>query len=272
MGNSVARRTVAIVIGSAELGSAIAIQLDRAGMAVVLCDEVDPGCLRRGMSFSDAWYVGAAFLAGSRAVFCSNAKSIPAVIANRGPIAATTWSWHGLAKIVAPVVIIDARSEHVGPPPRLRALVPEGTLTIGATPWHSAGENAHVAIWPWPTKYADFHSLERRVAWDPLSQDPHRCGVRAPDSGRFCTARNIGDYVLPGSPIGVAGRSLIAAPVAGVLSGLLAPGSRVKPHTVVAEVDTRGHTASCFSVAKWCESVAGNIASMVTACEDRAVA
>ena len=267
MTNHAVGRTVAIVIGSAELASAIAVKLDRSGVSVVLCDDVDPDCLRRGMSFNDAWYVGTVYLDGSRAVFCSTAKSIPTVIERRDAIAATTWSWPGVAKLVAPSVIIDARCTYPGRSICLIELAPKGAFTIGATPWHVANETAHIVMWPFPGPAVP-QSGDQETAWDPLSFESHRIALRTHDSGRFCTSRNIGDYVLCGSPLGVVGRTLLSAPASGVLSGLLAPGSRVHPGAVVAEVDTRGQPARCFGVSKWCESIADDVVRKVTSDAD----
>ena len=62
---------VAVVIGSGELASAIARALHREGRRIVMCDEVDPGCMRRGMAYTDAWYVGDAELEETSALFAA---------------------------------------------------------------------------------------------------------------------------------------------------------------------------------------------------------
>ena len=84
-------RSAAIVLGCGEVGSAVALALHQAGLAVVLVDEADPAWHRRGMAFTNAWYVGTAELEGEGACFCASLKSIPSVLARR-MIAATTWS------------------------------------------------------------------------------------------------------------------------------------------------------------------------------------
>ena len=57
-------RSAAIVLGCGEVGSAVALALHRARFAVVLVDEADPAWHRRGMAFTNAWYVGNAQLEG----------------------------------------------------------------------------------------------------------------------------------------------------------------------------------------------------------------
>ena len=85
----------AIVLGCGEVGSAVAFALHQAGLAVVLADEADPSCHRRGMAFTNA---GMSATRNSRAKGRASARrsSIPSILARR-MIAATTWSWPGVA-------------------------------------------------------------------------------------------------------------------------------------------------------------------------------
>src|SRR5438093_349453 len=100
--NELELRPAAIVIGCGDVGSAVAHALHRAGCAVVLVDHADPPWTRRGMAYADAWYVGAASLSGVGACFCASVRSIPFVLDRRDMIAATTWSWQGVAGALQP--------------------------------------------------------------------------------------------------------------------------------------------------------------------------
>ncbi|NDP43608.1 MAG: hypothetical protein GZ089_12965, partial [Aromatoleum sp.] len=91
-------RPAVVVLGAGDVGSAVALALHRAGLAVVLCDEADPSWSRRGMAFTNAWYLGSAELDGDAAMFCASVKSIPLVLDGHRLIAATTWSWRGVAR------------------------------------------------------------------------------------------------------------------------------------------------------------------------------
>ncbi len=141
-------RLLAVVIGSAELGSAIAVRLSKSGLAVVVCDEVDPPWIRRGMAFTDAWYFGSACVDSVQATFCASLRSIPTVLANRPTIAATTWSWPGVAAGLNAGIVIDARCFHAGTLPNLIASAPDGVLTVGIGPSFIPGDSAHITIAP----------------------------------------------------------------------------------------------------------------------------
>src|SRR4029453_3839187 len=92
-------RPLVIVLGGGDVGSAVALALHQAGFALVLVDEADPSWHRRGMGFTNAWYVGNAELESEGACFCASLKSIPSILARR-MIAATTWSWPGVAAML----------------------------------------------------------------------------------------------------------------------------------------------------------------------------
>lgn len=236
--NALLGRDIALVIGAAELGSAVAVRLHESGYAVVLCDEVDPLGIRRGMSFVDAWYIGTASVENVRATFCGSIRSIPTVLANPRTIAATTWSWRGVAGQLAPSLVVDARQE-TNAALHLRA-VADGALTVGIGSTHVAGRSADVTVALPPHGTAE----------------PELSVVHATTGGRFHTARHIGDTVSAGDAIGGVGAKAIVAPVAGVLRGLAARGSHVAGGAIVVEIDRRNDPVRCFLICESCDSAA----------------
>jgi len=101
-------RGIAIVLGSGTNGSAIACGLHADGLGVVIIDRADPSCPYRGMAFSDAWFLGTCELDALSACFCASVRSIPTVLRRR-MIAATTWSWRGVAEALGADVLVDTR-------------------------------------------------------------------------------------------------------------------------------------------------------------------
>src|SRR5213079_3648748 len=97
-----------VVLGSNNIGSAVACALRSVDAPVVVIDEVDPSWPYRGMSLTDAWFTGTASLGGHDACFYASARSVPIVLA-RGMIAATTWSWRGLSDLLAADALVDTR-------------------------------------------------------------------------------------------------------------------------------------------------------------------
>ena len=222
-------RPVVIVIGSGDVGSAIAVALQRADCGVVISDKVDPAWPRRGMAFTNAWYIGNAELDGEGAVFCASTKSIPAVIDRRRLIAATTWSWAGVAGPLHPIAIIDAT---------LRPHVAGGMFT---------SRNAEGAIQMVVGARND-NSIVDVFVDGPKHTGECRGIVRAIRPGRFATRRRIGDHVQEGEEIGAVGALPILAPCAGVLRGLSAHGARITEGAEIVEIDPRADPVLCFGI------------------------
>ena len=243
MTNRRTERPVAIVLGCNDVGSAVACALHGAGWSVVLVDDADPPWHRRGMAFTNAWYIGNAELDGAGACFCASLKSIPSVLAH-GMIAATTWSWGSVADALHAEVLVDAgRSRRR--PEILRGRI---SLTIGIGPEFVAGENVDVAL----EALADAGGAapDQTQGRDDLASTLRRNSyvVASTRYGRFMTERRIGDSVRAGEKIGAVGNETVAAPASGVLLGLAARGARIEPGDELVEVDPSGVSYRCHGV------------------------
>ena len=222
---SVVHKPVVIVLGCEEVGSAVACRLHLDGYAAVLIDRIDPPWPRRGMTLTDAWYEGTAQLAGVSAVFCASVRSIPAVLGRAGAIAATAWSWAGVANALAPVAMVETR-----PPSARRAPLDPGFDRTVRLPPHRPGGG--------------------RVLF-------------APVTGWFATSRAIGETVRRGETIGSVGGVAIIAPVDGRLRGLSARGARIHAGCELAEVDPQGDFASCFGLDPRADAIARSVAEAI---------
>ena len=234
-------RPVAIVLGCGDVGSAVALALHRAGFALVLVDEADPSWHRRGMGFTNAWYVGNAELESEGACFCASLKSIPSILARR-MIAGTTWSWPGVAATLDSSLLVDARGRKRRDAEVLRGRLP---LTIGIGPDFVGGENVDVAM----------EYFEASPTGTSGKASPHagnaghaNSAVEALRHGRFMTERRISDTVSAGQIVGGLGNEVIRAPAGGVLLGLAARGARIEPGDTLVEVDPGGVAHRCYGV------------------------
>jgi xanthine dehydrogenase accessory factor len=241
-------RAVSVVLGCGDIGSAVALALHRAGLSVVLADEADPAWHRRGMAFTDAWYVGNAELDGERACFCASLRSIPSVLAS-GMIAATTWSWPAVAAALDPKVLVDARGRRRRGRDVLAGSV---SVTIGIGREFVAGEDVDLVIDP----------ADPDIAASPASERV----VRAARHGRFMTERRIGDSVRAGQIVGGLGNEVAAAPEAGVLLGLAARGARIEPGDTLVEIDPAGVAHLCHGVAEVPRRTAQSVVAALAAC------
>jgi xanthine dehydrogenase accessory factor len=260
-------RPVAIVLGCCDVGSAVALALHQAGLAVVLVDEADPAWHRRGMAFTNAWYIGNAELESEGACFCASLKSIPSVLSRR-MIAATTWSWPGVAAALKPAMLVDARGRKRRGSEVLRGRLP---LTIGVGSGFVGGENVDVAIEI--STGSPCGSSGQEAEWLQPKQDERgsrddfavSCVIEAPRHGRFMTERRIGDIVRVGQIVGGLGNQAIAAPADGVLLGLAARGARIEPGDTLVEVDPSGIAYRCYGVSEGSRRIASGVLAVLAA-------
>ena len=204
---------------------------------MALVDEADPAWHRRGMAFTNAWYLGNAELDGEGACFCASLKSMPSILARR-MIAATTWSWQGIAAAFATTVLIDARRFKRRGEALLRGRVP---ITIGIG--------------------AERAELERSST---IEADRH---------GRFMTERRIGDTVRTGEIVGGIGTDAVKAPCLRRLAGPRGPrrahragrhagGSRLRQGEPCLLWDFRGREAHCAARAGRMRDPAGPVIAL----------
>lgn len=236
------REHTALVLGSDIAGSAVAHALCGAGWDVVLIDDIDPPGPWRGMSFVNAWYVGSAELDDVAACFCASVKSIPTVLNRRGLIAATSWSWQGVAGTLAPDVLVDTRATLAGTSDRSCMRAPDGLLTIGCGSAYVSGEHVDLSI-----------------AVPPNARAASQGVLRAPRAGRMRSQFRIGEAVAAGEPIGDINGALLLAPVNGMLRGLTARGARVAPGQIVADIEPLHEPASCYGIDPWAAAVAARV-------------
>ncbi len=257
-------RPAAIVVGCGDVGSAVAHALHNAGCAVVLVDHADPPWTRRGMAYTDAWYVGTAGLVQIDACFCASVRSIPFVLDRRDMIAATTWSWQGVAAALHPVAIVDARVVKRQAPDSLKTNDGAAPLTIGLGPGFVAGVHVDVAI---ETAWGDdLGAIVESGGTKPFEGEPRHVGgagreryVYATKAGRFESDRRIGDRVAAGEDIATLGGDAITAPLSGVLRGLSARGARIGAGQKIVEVDPRGEASLCFGLGERPRRIAAGV-------------
>ena len=257
-------RPVVIVVGCDDVGSAIACALHGAGAAVVLVDDADPPWARRGRSYADAWYVGGATLERVDACFCGSVRSIPAVLARGDMIAATTWSFQGVASALKPVALIETRPGCGMAVARSRPGLLEGLITVGVRTTQIAGWPADVVIAG--DLHADFSP--------PTVSGPGTAGGRRPPlmkalrieasrAGRFRTRHEIAERVEMGDVLGALANSVVIAPGSGVLTALSARGARVAAGQTLVEIDPSGDTARCFGMTPEARAIAQRVTAAV---------
>lgn len=242
------RPPLAVLLGTNEVASAIAVHLGHAGWGVVLSHDPLPPVLRRGMAFHDALWGEGPALEGVSAVGVESLIEMLAVTASTEAVAVTRMGLVDLMPLGRFDLLVDARLQKYAVTPDLR---PFAAATIGLGPGFSAGVDCDVAVETRPDRLGCL--LTRGTTAAPDGSPPLLGGhgeerfVRAAEAGFWRTAFAIGTRVFRGQIVGRIGRAPVHAPMDGVLRGLVRDDTEVPAETKLIEIDPRGRWQAQWS-------------------------
>lgn len=216
-------RAYAVVLGANEIASAVAVDLRRAGWSVVLADDPTRPVLRRGMALYDALFGDPAQIGGVRAERANATVEIIAAMNGDPDVVITAMGLLDLIVLGHIDQLVDARLRRGGAPPDLRGLARTAT---GLGEGYVAGVNCDIAIGEHvaPRSAADSHA---------------RSLILASSDGVWRTPMDIGAHVFKGLALGKLDEIAIAAPVDGVLVGMVRDGVAVSEGAPLVEIDQR---------------------------------
>ncbi|MBI5368523.1 MAG: EF2563 family selenium-dependent molybdenum hydroxylase system protein [Planctomycetes bacterium] len=247
-----------LIRGAGEHASGTAHRLFACGFRVVMTDLAQPEAIRRTVAFAAALPDGAVEVAGVRAV----GYGPPTPAAVRGldgaHVAVFVDPEATVAALLRPEVLIDARMLKRDPDTTLA----DAPFVIGFGPGFRAGRDAHCVIET--QRGHDLGAILYEGAAAPDTGTPaeirgysaERC-ARAPADGVFASERTIGDTVSTGDLLGAVAGLPVRAGVAGVLRGLLRPGTAVRRGQKLADIDPRGDRAACFTLSDKTRTISG---------------
>lgn len=233
----------AVVLGTNEIASAIAVHLHRDGFCVVLSHDPTPPVMRRKMAFHDALFgdtIRIENVIGERIE--STMDVFKALAAPRHVLV----TWLGLIDLL-PVraidVLVDARMQTRNVTPNLRGMT---RLSVGVGPGFSPSANCDVAIETRPDRLGQIVY----EGWTFAKDDVGELGgvgaerlVHSPYEGRWHTPLGIGTRVYKGFVVGHLTGVPITAPYDGILRGVVRDGCDVPAGIALAEIDPRGRHA-----------------------------
>jgi xanthine dehydrogenase accessory factor len=235
----------AVILGTNEIASAVAVLLRRSGYGVVLSHDPLPPVIRRKMAFHDALFGDAISVAGIAAHRVDTGLELRAGLGRMPGVLVTELGLLDLIVLRSLDVLVDARMQKYLATPDLRRLA---RLTIGLGPGFCGGGNCDVAI---ETKPGKAGQLIRQGPADPPDGVSRRLGihegerfVRSEFSGRWKTAIEIGTRVFKDFVVGHLGNAPVRAPFDGILRGIVRDGTEVPAGVKLLEIDSRGRKAN----------------------------
>ena len=242
-------RPLAVILGTNEIASAIAVKLRKADFGVVLSHDPYPPVIRRGMAFYDALFEDRANIEGIVGRRAEDALEIAAAVAAADSVAVTPMQLSDLLALRRIPVLIDARMQKRRVTPDFRFYV---GLAVGLGPNFVVGENCDIAVETRPVKSGE---IVEQGATDRFDGVPNLLGgvgkerfAYADTTGIWHTAVEIGVRVYKGFSIGNLNGHIVQAPIDGIVRGLARDGVQAPAGVKLLEIDPRGRRAQWVGI------------------------
>lgn len=216
--------SIAVVLGTGDIASAIGHALFRSGLGVVMLRDSSVPVLRRGMAFDDALEGESTSLAGVPGVRAADLDGLPALARGRAAVIVADYDF-AVVSAACPAmttVLVDARMRKYAVAADLRPLAP---CTIGIGPGFVAEGNVDFAIETLPGREGALveHGPTAIPTGKsvPLGSAGDERFVYAVCAGPWHPSAALGDQVAAGAAIGQLGSFAVLAPIGGCVRGMV---------------------------------------------------
>jgi hypothetical protein len=253
-----ARKPIAIVLGTNEIASAIAVYLQRSGRSVILSHDPTIPVIRRGMAFYDALFGDFAWVDDVKAKRIDYIADIFKLFESQDQVAVSMMGVTDLMVIGGIDILVDARMDKRSIKPDLRGLA---ETAVGLGPGFKVHGNCDVAIETRPDQQGlvlrdGETKMQDRTISTALGGIGAERFVYAPTLGRWRTALDIGVRVFKGVVIGHIDGKPLTAPMDGVLRGLARDDCEVPAGVKIVEIDPRGRACRWSGMDERCQAIA----------------
>lgn len=249
--------------GGGDLATGVAYRLHKAGFPLIVTELPRPLVVRRTVALATAIHEGEVtieHLHARRATSPTDAEEIAHTTSSIPVIAAPDLA-PLIANLQSPIsILVDARmAKH-----NIDTGKDQAPLVIALGPGFTAGVDCHAVI-----ETMRGHRLGR-VIWEgsalPNTGTPGIVAgkgrervLRAPTSGVVQWQVSIGDLVEAGEILGRVATEPVTAPFAGVVRGLITPGTAVWDGLKIGDVDARGDPAACTQISDKALAIGGGV-------------
>jgi xanthine dehydrogenase accessory factor len=252
-----------VVRGAGDLASAVAWRFFKSGFPLVMTEVDRPLAVRRKVSFCEAVWDGSSVVEGVVARLIEGPGEVGRIQAKGEIPLMVDPDLERLPELEASV-LVDATlaKKNLGIHKDLAPLV------IGVGPGFSAGDDVHLVV---ETKRG--HNLGRVITEGKAIANtgtPGNIGgysservLRAPADGLFEIKLDLGAIVKAGDIIAEVAGEPLRTKIAGLIRGLIRPGSQVRKGLKVGDVDPRGDVSYLDTISDKARAVAGGVLEAV---------
>lgn len=251
-----------VIRGGGDLATGVAYRLHKAGFPMVLLELERPLVVRRRVALATAVLEGEVHVEDLHARLVSTpAEARELAYTGIIPVLISPELFPLISDLQSPIsILIDGRMAKRN----IDTRIDQAPLVIALGPGFTAGVDCHAVI-----ETMRGHWLGR-VIWDgaalPNTGTPGIVAgkgaervLRAPTGGTVDWRLEIGDYVAEGELIGSVAGEPVMAPFAGVLRGLIAPGTAVPAGLKIGDLDARADRSACFTISDKALAIGGGV-------------
>jgi xanthine dehydrogenase accessory factor len=235
---------LALVLGTNEIASAVAVRLRTAGHRVVLSHDTFPPVIRRAMAFHDALFGDRAVVEGIEGERAETTLEVGAAMRMPYRVAVTPLHLTDLIASFSPKILVDARMQKHRITPDYRGIV---RLTIGIGPNFAVGMNCDVAVETRPVKNGTLIQHGQTDPADGVARSLGGVGAErfaySDRPGHWHTRIEIGMRVFKGFVLGHLDGVPVHAPIDGVVRGIVRDSTSVPACVKLLEIDPRRRDA-----------------------------
>ncbi len=235
---------LAVILGTNEIASVVAVQLARRGFHVILCHDPFPPVIRRGTAFHDALFEDRIEVDGIKGARAETAAEISLVLTIPGQVAVTPLRPADLVAMRKFDALVDARMQKYRATSDLRGMA---EVAVGLGPNFEPGFNCDVAIETYPSKPGIIVESGKTRPPDGLASNLGEAGkerfVYPRLDATWRTPLDVGAQVHKGVAIGNHAGAPVFASMDGVLRGIARDGTFAPKGVKFVEIDPRGAAA-----------------------------
>ena len=260
------QNNLVILRGGGDLATGVAYRLHQAGFPVIVLELQRPLVVRRTVALATAVLQNQITIETLHAQHAQTPEeAFQLAYSSKIPVFVAPKLETLISSPQSPIpILVDARMAKRN----IDTNKSQAELVIALGPGFTAGVDGHAVI---ETKRG--HSLGR-VIWDgaaiPNTGTPGIVAgkgaervLRAPAAGRVNWRLKIGDLVQMGDVIGEVAGEPVVAPFAGVLRGLIAPGTEAKAGLKIGDLDARADVSACFTISDKALAIGGGVLEAV---------
>lgn len=237
-------RPLAVILGTNEIASAVAVHLHRAGWQTVLSHDPSPPVIRRKMAFHDALFGERIAVDGIEGRLAETTTQILSVLYEPNCVAVTPMHLMDILPLSPLDVLIDARMQKHSVTPNFRWLA---RATIGLGPNFHVNVNCDIAVETLPARTGAIVDAGSTAAADGVSRMLGGVGrdrfIYSDRAGPWRGVVGIGRRVYQGFLLGFLHDAPVHAPIDGVVRGTPRNGTQVPAGVKLIEIDPRGPEA-----------------------------